>query len=60
MTDITLCVNEKCPLKDKCSRYLTDEMKSSTVYLSMAIFEFTKSYLTDDVRCVYFIPKSLK
>lgn len=49
MSDITKCTNEKCPLKDKCWRWLAP---SDSLWQSVAKFEFK----ADDsgITCEYF------
>jgi hypothetical protein len=48
MPDITLCINEDCPLKDKCKR-------NSKHYEKLIHQSFTKFELKDG-KCKYYKP----
>ncbi len=52
--DITLCLNHKCPLKEKCFRYIA----KGGPHQSYATFKFFKS--VEKICCDNYIPVNKK
>ncbi len=50
--DITFCMTESCPLRKKCFR---GKIPMDETRLSFSVFEPTKSFLSNEIRCLWFI-----